>query len=206
MSLQPFKFDTAYTHTHTHPFNGPFSGCPSCRPTNSVKALKGYIHTYIHTLITCTWYTHQMPASTRSPAMSSTQAWIANISWKLSFNGQTINTENYSSLSDLKDADWCKKMHQIRLAAVLCPDLLGSLCATPDLSDAMGVGLLLRGTEERWEGMQTQLCVCVCVWLVQLSEYNSAARPRVSESGSTLQWASTRPSKPAFLIGEEVVN
>jgi len=47
MSLQPFKFDTAYTHTHTHPFNGPFSGCPSCHPTNSVKALKGYIHTYV---------------------------------------------------------------------------------------------------------------------------------------------------------------
>ena len=43
------------TNTHTHPFNGPFSGTTrvsryhSCRPTNSVKALKATneLHMYI---------------------------------------------------------------------------------------------------------------------------------------------------------------
>jgi len=61
-------FSVHHTHTHTHPFNDPFygttrvshyqkgktnldfteardsflqAGCPSCRPTNSVEALKG---------------------------------------------------------------------------------------------------------------------------------------------------------------------
>ena len=40
-------------HTSTPPLSFLQAGCPSCRPTNSVKALKAntYIHTYIHIYI-----------------------------------------------------------------------------------------------------------------------------------------------------------
>jgi len=39
----------------------------------------------------------------------------------------TINTGNYSSLSNQKDADLCLKCNKICLAAEFRPDLLGSL-------------------------------------------------------------------------------
>ena len=40
--------------THTHPFNDPTTqflqaGCPSCRPTNSIKALKALLN--VHTVL-----------------------------------------------------------------------------------------------------------------------------------------------------------
>jgi len=67
----------------------------------------------------------------------------------------TMNTGNYSSLSNQKGANLCLKCTKIRLAAGLCPDLLEELMGSPRPPSRNG-GLLLRGTEGRREGTETE--------------------------------------------------
>ena len=55
-------------HIHTHTHTRLTALFPDARPATQPTASKHWRDTYIHTLITCTWYTHQMPASTLLPS------------------------------------------------------------------------------------------------------------------------------------------
>ena len=64
----------------------------------------------------------------------------------VAFFERTINTGNYSSLSNQKGANLCLKCTKIRLAAELRPDPLGELMRSPGPQATIG-SLLLRGRE-----------------------------------------------------------
>ena len=128
----------SYTHTHTHPFNS-----PSCRPTNSVKALKAQhrpqLHgqNHIHTEVGWEWWPHE----NRSNAKSICHAHMTQLK-----NSSTQPVDASAKTADSMARQSSPRSQLGRTPKELKPDIW------PTMSPPALDGWVWPCTDQRWPG------------------------------------------------------